>query len=203
MYIAYYVVSGLLQNLLQAGDKEILATIQPKDFEQLVVYCQKLWPIGLISFCLGIVFVVGYNQYILQSVRGNSEFNFNLWKQPYMLYVNIALAKIIVGIIVVLGFVCCILPGIYLCARLQYTTFNLIDNKEDNAFTAIGKSWDMTKGNGLTLFGLQFIYLGIIIIGLLCCCVGIFFAPVVITFIEAAVYFALTDSAPVDTMTEE
>lgn len=94
------------------------------------------------------------------------------------------------GIIVGLGTVLCIIPGIFLGVRLVFAP--VIAATEDVTFSqAFSRSWDMTKGHFWSLFLLGLAAIGIAIVGLLCCCVGLFFAEVIINFMLVVAYLDL------------
>lgn len=96
------------------------------------------------------------------------------------------------GIAVGLGCLLCILPGIFLGVRLMFAP--LIAATEDVTFSqAFSRSWDMTKGHFWSLFLLGLAAFGIMIVGFLCCCVGIFFAEVIVNFMIMVVYFDLKE----------
>jgi len=94
------------------------------------------------------------------------------------------------GIIVGLGCVCCILPGIFLGIRLWYAP--LIAATEDVGFgEAFSRSWNATRGHFWELFLMGLTCIGIAILGFCACCVGYYFAAVVIEFMIILSYFDL------------
>ena len=94
------------------------------------------------------------------------------------------------GIVVGLGTVLCIIPGIFLGVRLVFAP--IIAATEDVTFAqAFSRSWDMTKGHFWSLFLLGLTAIGIAIVGLLCCCVGVIFADVIINFMLMVAYLDL------------
>lgn len=86
---------------------------------------------------------------------------------------------------------CCVLPGIYLSARLSYAGMMILDNPEIDILEAIKKSWNMTEGNVWNLILLSILFLFVVLAGLVCCCVGFFFAAAITLFAEAIVFYAL------------
>jgi len=91
----------------------------------------------------------------------------------YKPIVEYILASIISGIVVIVGLILLIIPGIILAVRLQYATYLVVD-KNLGALEAIKKSWKITRGNTWNLFFLGII-LGLInILGVLCLLVGLF-----------------------------
>ena len=99
------------------------------------------------------------------------------------------------GIIVGLGTLLCILPGIFLSVRLMFAP--IIAATEDVTFSqAFSRSWDMTRGHFWSLFLLGLVAIGIALVGLLCCCVGVIFAEVIINFMMMVVYLDLKEDDP-------
>jgi len=62
------------------------------------------------------------------------------------------LSMIIMGV----GFVFLIVPGLYLSGRLAFVTYLALD-KNQNAILSIKESWNMTKGCGWKIFGKAFV----------------------------------------------
>ena len=86
--------------------------------------------------------------------------------------VNYFLVSLINGIIVVLGFILLIVPGIILSIKLQYSTYLVVD-KNMGVIESIKKSWEMTKGVKMNLFLLDLLFIGINILGVLALLVGL------------------------------
>ncbi|MCL4354229.1 DUF975 family protein [Patescibacteria group bacterium] len=72
-------------------------------------------------------------------------------------------ASFLTGIIVFLGFILLIIPGIYLAIRLQFSTYLIVDKKM-GIMDSIKTSWRITKGHtwNLFLFGLLLLLLNIL-----------------------------------------
>ena len=109
--------------------------------------------------------------------------------------------EIVLGIILVAGYICCIIPGIFLTIRFLFTP--LIAATEDVTFTeAFGRSWDITKGHFWELLLLGLTAIGIAIVGVWACCIGVFFADIIVNFMLVLAYFELagrTDEGYVQT----
>jgi hypothetical protein len=67
-------------------------------------------------------------------------------------YLNILFTTIIYSIMITVGLVLLILPGLYIMGRLFFS-FYLIVDKKMNSFEAIKNSWQMTKGFGWRVLG--------------------------------------------------
>ncbi|MCR5362861.1 MAG: hypothetical protein K6E73_12765 [Bacteroidales bacterium] len=147
----------------------------------------------IVSAVVSFVLSIGFYQTVLNCARGNGQFTLDAWKQAAALYVKIFLAQVIFTILVYIGFLFCILPGIYLAARLQFTVYYMLDNKDCDVLDGIKASWRMTENDAFTLIGLALVYIGLYILGLLCCCVGVYVSMIVVLFGTVVCYFALAD----------
>ena len=105
-------------------------------------------------------------------------------------YLNIILAHLIWVAIVGIGFVFLIVPGIILACRLAFIPYLVMD-KNMEPVAAVEKSWEMTRGHGWKIFGMALLAILLVILGLLCLFVGIFFAIIWISGAFAALYHAI------------
>jgi len=105
-------------------------------------------------------------------------------------YLNIVLANLLVFAIVGLGLVFLIVPGIIFLCRLAFVPYLVMDKKLEPV-AAVEKSWSMTRGYGWKIFGIGLLAIPIIILGLLCLIVGVFFAAMWIATAFAALYHAV------------
>ena len=150
-----------------------------------------------ISSLVETIVMTGLFNYALLVMKGQANsLEFSVFKLPLATYLKYFAVEIIVGIIMVVGFCCCIVPGIFLGARLALAGVYVVDNPEVGVFDAISASWRMTNGHTGGMIGLGFIFVGISILGFLCCCIGVYFAEVVILFATVAAYLALKSEAP-------
>lgn len=76
-------------------------------------------------------------------------------------------------IIVIVGFILLIIPGVIFATRLQYTSYLIVD-KDLGPLEAIKKSWAITKGNTWNLFFFGILLVLINLLGLICLIVGLF-----------------------------
>lgn len=108
------------------------------------------------------------------------------------LWWKFVLGNILYGIIVNIGFLLLIIPGIYFATKYQFFTFALIDNKDLGIWDAFKESARVTNGAKWKLFGLWFVFLGVAVLGFLALGVGILVAAIVIAIAMAAVYRKLS-----------
>ena len=202
------VVNCFISTLMGAGSSIALQQIQNSQMtpeEQLLMLMQILsGSTGaiIVSSLVSILLYVGFYQTVLNCARGNGQFTLNAWKQPAALYVKILIAYIIVEFLYSVGFIFCILPRIYLAARLQFTIYYMLDHKDCDVLDGIKASWRMTENNAFTLFGLGCVYIGLAFLGLLCCCVGVYVSLIVVYFGSVVCYFTLAEGAKTEPKTE-
>ena len=96
-------------------------------------------------------------------------------------------ATIIYTLMILVGLIFLIVPGIYLAIKYQYVRYLLIEN-DMSIQDAFKKSGDMTKGNMWNLLVLGLASAGIAILGVCALIVGIIPAIMVATFATFLVY---------------
>ncbi|MEI4508047.1 hypothetical protein WBQ88_08970 [Sphingopyxis sp. CCNWLW253] len=75
--------------------------------------------------------------------------------------------QILCGIVIGLGFILLLVPGLYLLGRLALVTPAVADRSLYNPFEAIRTSWDLTRGNGWAIFFFLFLVALVIVIAAL------------------------------------
>lgn len=146
----------------------------------------------LLSNVLQIVIYTGFYNLALGLLSGRfTSVGFNAFSLPLMVYVKFFVLEILVGIISSVSVMLCVIPAFFIIPRIAFAPIYLIDNPDAGIIESLRASWNMTKGNTLSIIGLGLVFLGLCIIGLLFCCVGIFFAEAILLFAFAAAYYQL------------
>jgi len=160
-----------------------------------------MMPLALFAITYGI-FVAGPISYganwvFLKAVRGErveigdifSVFRKNYW--------NAVVANIVVGVIIALGIIMFIVPGIIFACRLAFVPYLVVDQEMD-VMDAIRVSWDMTRGYGWHIFLMGFLAIFIVLGGLILLFVGVFISVMWISSAFATMYHsvALQDGIP-------
>lgn len=127
----------------------------------------------------------------LKAVRGEA-FNVNEIFMAYRQTLQIALASLLVGVIVGVGIVLLIVPGIIFACRLSMVPYLLMDRRLQ-AVDAVRQSWEITRGHAWSIFGLGFVSFWLAIAGLICLVVGIFPVIIWINLAFAAMYRGITE----------
>jgi len=135
-------------------------------------------PVGIL---IQLLLQVGVWNMFLSTMRGGQP-ELSAFKLPVRTYGYFILVSFIVSIIVYVGLFCCIIPGIWLSVRLAYAPLIVFDKPKCTVEEALKGSWQMTNGYFWNLFGLA-ICAGLIgCLGLLVCCIGIYFTMVIAGF---------------------
>jgi len=175
LFIAYQIISRVISSLFDIGIDSVALT-QAKSLDEISQIVMgginsQFYISLLVSMILGACFSVIFVKVLLDAVDENElKFYFNLKK-----VVNLFFANLLCMLIVSLGVVAFILPGLYFFLRFQFYEYFIVD-KNCNAIDALKESWRITGNQSLSLFGLFFVFIGICILGLLAFIVGIFAA---------------------------
>ena len=152
-------------------------------------------PLTPVLWIFAFVFSAGFMNMILLVAKGEtSSPSFSAFKMEVMTYLKFLAIEIITGLVIVVGFVCLIVPGLYLAARLMFAPLYILENPNVGIGDAISASWKMTEGNVLVLIGLGIISIFIAILGLLACCIGMYYTIVIAYFCEIVAYLMLKEN---------
>ena len=121
------------------------------------------------------------------------NFDMSGFKMSVNTYVYFFLATIVVALIVSLGTVLCFIPGIFFGVRLIFVLPYILTHPEAGFGDAFKHSWNMTKGHFWDLLGLGVLYVIFCFLGLLCCCIGVYFAAAMGYFMLSVAYVMLCD----------
>lgn len=133
---------------------------------------------------------VGYAWVNLKAVRGES-FRIQDMFFAYQRIRDILLAYLLIGLVIGIGFVLLIVPGVIFACRLAFVPYLIMDRKME-ALEAIRKSWCMTKGSAGTIFLMGIVSFFIIIGGLICLLVGVIPAAMWTSLAFASIYWTIS-----------
>ncbi len=108
-------------------------------------------------------------------------------------YINAFLAYLLTILIVVVGFLFLIIPGIIFACKFAFVPYLIVDRKME-AVEAVKESWRMTTGHALTIFFMGFLAFFIAIAGFACLIVGIIPAIIWIQLASASLYHSVSTS---------
>ena len=121
---------------------------------------------------------------------------------PYNRIVDVILAQILSIVLVVMGFLLFIIPGIIVLVRLSFVKYLVMDKGLD-AMGAIKESWRMTSGYGWTILGMAILAAFIFLGGLIAFIVGVIVAFMWINISFASLYYAVDSKLHPETKTVE
>jgi len=106
-------------------------------------------------------------------------------------YWNAVLANLLVGVIVTIGMVLLIVPGIIFACKLAFTPYLVVDQKM-GVIEAVKESWRMTNGHAWQVFLIGLLAIPISIAGAICFGVGIIIAMMWVSLAFASLYHAVS-----------
>ena len=106
-------------------------------------------------------------------------------------YWNAVLANLLVDIIVLVGFILLIVPGIIFACKLAFVHYLVVDQKM-GVIEAVKGSWRMTNGHAWQVFLIGLLAIPIGIAGLICFVVGIVIAVMWVNLAFASLYHAIS-----------
>lgn len=136
------------------------------------------------------VFQYGASFMFLKAAR-NQKFEVKEMFGGFSQYFNVVLANLLTIVLVFLGLLLFIIPGIIVLCRLAFVPYIVMDQGL-GPIAAVEKSWQTTKGHGWTIFGMGLLAFPVIIAGLLLLVIGVIFAAMWIFSAFAAMYYAVT-----------
>ena len=138
------------------------------------------------SLAISILFMLGYTRNLFQALDGD-EPQFSAYGQESRKFLNLLVAYLLFSIIVGIGMVLLVVPGIYLALRLQFCLQAIVE-EDAGIIESLQRSWEITQGQVWQLFLLALVCIGISILGLIVLGVGIFVAYPLIMMISCYVF---------------
>ncbi len=145
--------------------------------------------LGILAAAYGILVIgpidYGVSYSYLKAARGDKLEIKDVFA-AFQNYWNAVLANLLVGVIIVVGLILIIIPGIIFACKLAFTPYLVVDRKME-VIEAVKTSWRMTNGHAWKVFLIGLLAIPIGIAGMICLGVGIIIAGVsrlIVTIIE-------------------
>ncbi|HOX41234.1 MAG TPA: DUF975 family protein [bacterium] len=145
---------------------------------------------NIIGLLLSAWMTAGYMKILLSYYDGKKLPFGELFKQLRYFWRVLGLT-LLLGLVIGIGFILFVIPGIYLALRYQFA-LNFIIDKDLGIFEAMNESAKITKGVKLSLFWFMLAVLGVLILGVLVLGVGIFVAIPVVWLADVYLYKQLS-----------
>tara|TARA_B100000579_G_scaffold123007_1_gene99048 strand:+ start:41182 stop:41799 length:618 start_codon:yes stop_codon:yes gene_type:complete len=145
---------------------------------------------GFILIC--IVVIVNYLKasillMYIKSARGESVSIDNLSDVNFATFIQYFLVTVASGILMFIGFILLIAPGIYIMARLMFAQYLVLD-RNLTFDQAIKMSWEISDGHVFSIVGFLGVMGFLLLVGLCSLIVGLLVAVPIIMLSSAALY---------------
>ena len=145
--------------------------------------------LNIISLALSTWMTCGITKILIDYYRGNKREITDLFTQ-YKYFWKVLLANIFLGIIVMVGLIFFIIPGIYLALKYSFTIYYIVDKNMD-VLEAMKKSSELTEGIKMDLFLFGLAIFGTILLGVIALGIGIFVAIPIVYLAGTYIYMNL------------
>ncbi len=137
---------------------------------------------GLIGTVICSLITVGYSWWALSMAREKGSVGEFLY--AFKNFIPIILLYILIYIVVTIGFILLIIPGVMLTYGLSMSFYVLRDNDGSGVIASMKESWRLTKGHKMNIFVLQLSFIPWLLLTIITCGIaGIYTIPYVgITF---------------------
>lgn len=185
MLFAAGVLGGIISHVFNFGDSHLLQST--KGIFQLAALGSILAS-SFLQLIINTMVGVSIFASILEILRNNGgRYRFDHGLSP-IVYLKVVGCQLIYGLVVYVGLIFLIAPGIFFAVRWVFAPIYLIDHPEAGIGEALRASWDKTADYFWPLLGLG-IVVGIIAgAGLLVCCVGYFFSMIILYAAQVITY---------------
>jgi hypothetical protein len=187
------IIAGIFQYAyygpyLELALSNLDTTITEEEWMNMMVANGEIWN-WVCKLSLAGIFVFLVNNYLkvvggrmlhaaVYNERVDMTAEFKNARHTYLYYLGV---NIVFSLIVTIGCLFCVLPGIFLAVRLMFAPMIAINHPELTFSEAFTRSWQMTKGHFWKLIGLYLLVILLNILGIICCCVG-YLLTIVITY---------------------
>lgn len=154
-------------------------------------------PIGTFFGFFGLIYSIlvtwpvdyGVSYCNLKAVRGE-KIEIKDMFEAFRNYGNAVLAALLVVIIVGIGFILLIIPGIIFSCKLVFVPYLVVDKRMEG-FEAIKSSWNMTNGYAWKVFLVYLLAIPIFLAGLICFVVGVIVSILWLRTTLASLYYSI------------
>ena len=155
------------------------------------------WPLkgtfAAVGWVVSTFFNVGLTRITVAVARGQTPDSSLLFSGGDRFFANLA-CSLLVALVVMLGLFFLIVPGVILSLGLCLSQLFVID-RNLRPFEAMRASWDATRGEKGKIFVFVLACVGVALIGVLACFVGVLAAMPVISIATSILYLRLTGSS--------
>jgi hypothetical protein len=143
--------------------------------------------VPLIGWIIAPVLMGGLEYMFVRRIRGETIYLGDVFVGFDLALVNLILAGLVKGVLTGVGFVLCLLPGIYLAVGYVYALPLILDKKME-FWTALEVSRQVVQRHWWSMFALLIVLMVIVCLGVLACLVGVLVAAPMATAAMMYVY---------------
>ncbi|MBE3596173.1 MAG: glycerophosphoryl diester phosphodiesterase membrane domain-containing protein [Hydrogenibacillus sp.] len=162
---------------------------------ETAAYGENALPVysNLVSALVSSILLGGFLYVYLQASRGNPVHATEVLSFPLYFW-KYLLAGTIYTLIISLGLLLLLIPGIFLAVRLGFWPYAIADGR--GVLESLSYSWNLTKGHFWSLLGLYLLAVVIILIGVLLLVIGVIPATILVYAMTAQYYVLLQKARP-------
>ena len=169
------------------------------DEETAAIIGAVMLPLLVFSFFfnifVGYPVLVGMNRFFMENRINGSKIGRIFWVFKSGNYFNVVKIMFLMNLKIFLWSLLFIIPGIVKSYEYYMVPYILAENPQISCERAFELSKQMTKGEKWKIFVLGISFIGWIIVGFLCCCVGQFFVQPYIEATYAELYQVMREKA--------
>ena len=145
--------------------------------------------VPIVGWIISMVVVGGLYLFFIRSIRGENVEIGDVFAGFSLAFANLALAGLMTWLLTTIGFLLCILPGIYLAVAYVFVPPLVIDKKME-FWPAMEVSRQVVQRHWWSMFGLLIVLMLLVIAGFIACLVG---AIIAIPMATAALMYTYED----------
>ena len=151
-------------------------------------------PLSFLGWLIAEFFMAGFTRTVLRAVRTNdaSFGDFFSAGERFLPYIAMSFLK---SLAIVVGLLLLVVPGIIVGLGFANAPFFVIDQRH-GPIEALKASWEVSEGQKGNLFVLALAEVGLMLLGFIACCLGMFVAVPVMMLARAIVYTKMSGTAP-------
>ena len=144
---------------------------------------------SVVKIVIDTLLLLGVYRVLLDVVDGKKPELTKLFSQTnFPRIIHSILGTIIVAILVLMGCVLLLFPGLYILFRLQFCSLIILEQEKPNFTEAIKESWLLTENHVIDLIGIGLVSFMIVLGGLLAFLLGLLVAIPLVSIVTAVVY---------------
>lgn len=209
----YWTILGvsILAGFLQGGFFTIITELIDPTHTYLTVFGNyavdvngliRLWILvtiisWLYSIFLGNTILIGFYKYLILSIKENPSAStlFDFFKTSYW---NIIKVMFFYQIKLILWTLCFIVPGIIKAYEYSMVPYILAQHPDMESTEVFERSKELTRDNKFNIFILELSFIGWILLGLMCCGIGVLFVVPYVDITMTHLYIKLKEIHGID-----